>query len=500
MTDRRLVRGEIDSQLTVVRIAAPLLAIVGAILMFTLHPIGGGVVLASGAILTVYAEITAFIKRRQRTWIEVLPDGFVVEDRHGKHTYRDYDVRSIAYSRRDFLSNGQITGYSRRCEFWFSEGPNVVMEEQFLLAIMDPMAVLIDRILALLRDGYARALEHGAAIEGDGWHATKEQFHYQRAGTKKSIYVNEIAAIEYRDGFMQVWMHGQSEPAVKLSPDGRNTWLLPGLLKPYLSPRRENAQSADGLGRILFRRTSTRGAFLGSLAVSLACGIGGVVTWRNGGQDGDAIIPAFFLFAIAAGFLLVTWHCLVSRCTCYERGVSVFGFFGGRRLRYEALIGFAYQAIRLYHNLSYVSTRVTMRFVPDRGEAVVFTASSDGQDYDLEILRDQISKIIAEKLLQELAARNEVRWTDRLTINKHGVVLTAISAEESPTVLRFQEYQSHKFKEGNLLVYSKSQAAPAFSTSTSHLNLFPGLYVFLSLVPSTGEKASALAGTGENAP
>jgi hypothetical protein len=257
MSQRYLVKGETGGWLIFGRVLGPL-ALLAGVALLAVDPLAAGLTFAVGALVTIILEASALAVRAKRCWIEVGPSSFVVTDGRGARETRDDEVHAIAYSSNTNYSNGSPSGFTRDCTLWITREPQpIVMKNRFKKDQADPLAEFIQRLIDLLHDGFDAALTAGHAIEGDGWRLTQSELSFRRNGRDDSLRLDEIAAVESREGKMGVWRKGVDEPYAGFPVNGRNVWLLRRLIQSRLKEDSQaNAPSQDGLGRILFQRKS----------------------------------------------------------------------------------------------------------------------------------------------------------------------------------------------------------------------------------------------------
>ena len=211
---------------------------------------------------------------------------------------------------------------------------------------------------------------------------------------------------------MCVWRRGVDAAVAKLPLSGRNVYLLPALVQPFLSPTAEarDNKSDAGLGRVLFERRA-------NWTTVLAAAIAGIAMTAIGGgmlssyllqQNGNEGLVVGGIILVIAGLLdgVVAFWLAFTAFRCHERGVWQRTLLGQKTLRYADVGGFQFSAVRDYHHGAYTGTQLTMRFRPlaaDRGRAIRYLTRIKGDDDDLESLRDSVSRIIAGAMAEQLS-------------------------------------------------------------------------------------------------
>lgn len=497
MSQRYLVRGETSAWFLVGRILGPL-AMVGGAATWLFEPFVGAFIFGLGLLLTVIFEISAFVVRRRRCWIEVQDAGFTVIDRRGERSYRDDEVHSIAYSSKNNFSNGEPSGYTRTCILWLLKEPQPLrMENRFKQNQADPLAGFIDRLIELLHDGFNAALEAGHAISGDGWRLTQQELFFRRQSREESLRMEEISAVESREGKMGVWRKGTDEPYVQFPVDGRNVWLLRLLVQSRL----QDQQSAEGpqeggLGRILFQRRPGLGTVVGLAGAGLIApplGIGLMLAAND-----TTMFVAGLISLIASPLLLLgAWACKKSNFRCHEWGVYKAGITGESRLMYNAVSSFSYSATRHYHNGVYTGTHLTLRFEPMPGSkdfAIQYSTQVKNDDADLDELRDFVSGVIAVRLRREYDQGASVAWTRNMTFRPEGIEYTpsGFFGKKQTALLTHENYGGWNMDQGVFYLFERGKPKAVMSEQVSEANFYPGFFLLLGLYHQQQE-ASATA-------
>src|SRR5215510_2679653 len=96
MPEGHLANGATSGWLTAGRIAAPLAAVAGIVLV-QFEPVLGWIVAISGGVACIALEISAAVIRARQRWVRDTGDGFEVTDRLGTRQIPDQDVSAVAY-------------------------------------------------------------------------------------------------------------------------------------------------------------------------------------------------------------------------------------------------------------------------------------------------------------------------------------------------------------------------------------------------------------------
>lgn len=502
MTKRHLIYGDFGNHRLVGHVIPAALAViaVGMICFEELRAPGLGLLIISAA-LAGAVEVYAAVMRRRQKWIEVQPASFKVIDRTGVREWQDYEIVSFAFSTTPIISNGHPAGFRRRCRLWPAPGvpgkdpgPPIELTNNFRQGQRDPLQEFIERIGDLLRDGFAQALEEGVEVRGDGWSLGKTMLRCRVGGREEQLPIHQIAAVHPYDQFMGVWLVDKEDPVVSLPLDGRNVWLLPALLAPYLPPRDPDVPPpAGGLGRLIFRRKASLAMVItvSVLAAALTgCGIAGGIAGEKDAQ--------FILFGLGGGGLVlaaVTAHLAWAEFRCQEWGVVKRNLFGRKQLLYRDVKTFTYQAVRHYTNGAYTGTNLLLRFVPlpGCGSVIAHSAHVHGDDAALDHLRDEISQIIASQMHHRLAADEEVPWTKNLAFSPEGLVYRPASfvTRGQPTLLPYEAYAGYNLNDGYFFLFEKGKDKPVLSENVGEENFFPGFCLLLNLAHASAAEEPA---------
>lgn len=488
MSQRFLVNGEMSGWFYFGRALGPLTILAGVILLLV-NPIVGGLILAVGVLITIILEISAAMVRARRCWIEVNPSSFIVTDGRGTREIRDDEVHAIAYNSATNYSNGTPSGFTRESTLWVMKEPQpIVLKNRFKQNQLDPLADFIQRLIDLLHDGFDAALTAGHAIDGDGWRLTQNELSFRRNNRDEILRLDEIAAIESREGKMGVWRKGQDEPLHGFPVNGRNVWLLRRLIQSRLKEDEANEPPKDGLGRILFQRKPKpiTIAILAILAVVLPLvGLGMI------------LFATETAMAVAGGVLILagplcgvgSYACLKSNFRCHEWGVYQAGMTGEKRLMYSEVASFSYSATRHYHNGAYTGTHLHMNFQPMPGAksaAINYSTQVNNEDADLEQLRDFVARVVSSRMANELAEGRPVQWTKNMVFMPQGIQYTpsGFFGKGQTQFLPHENYGGWNMDQGVFYLFERGKPKPVMSENVSEANFYPGFFLLLNLYHS----------------
>jgi hypothetical protein len=494
MGPRYLVCGEVSGWFTAGRFLGPLAIVVGLGLLLV-EPVAGLAILAAGFLVTLVMEAAALIARRRRRWIEMHDDGFTVIDSHGERHIRDEQVHSLAYSAKDNYSNGEPSGWTRLCKLWVSgESQPIELNSTFKQGHGDPVDSLLVRLIDMLEEGFNGALDHGLALAGDGWRLTKNEFYFQRGSQEQAMRLDEISAVETREGKMCVWQKGIDEPVVRLPVDGRNVWLMRNLVLPRLKTD-EAAESADpnSLGRILFQRRPGMGTVVGLAIAGFVVALVGIGLLLGSSEVGGMIFGGIMMVA-GPCLGIGSYACAKSNFRCHERGVYQAGMFGEKRLMYTDVASFSYGATRHYHNGVYTGTALALNFDPlpgVEGGSISYTTTVKNDDDDLDELRDFVAGVIANRMRQQLAAGHPVPWTRNMIFRPDGIEYTpsGFFGRKQTSFIPSSQYGGWNMDQGVFYLFHQGTNGAVMSEQVSEPNFYPGFFLLLSLYHSETETA-----------
>ncbi len=494
MSEPVLVRGHVPFGLTGCRILSALLAVVGIGLLLFGQPLAGTVFASFGGSLWIAFEIAAAIIRSRREWLEDTADGFVHSTKTGPEQFSDEQVTSIAFDHKKIFVNGTAKSMQRTCRLWIDEDEKpIVLLNKFPLEAADPLYDLLTRLSHKLQSSFDQLLRDGGDIDGDGWWMNRDEIHIGTGPAERIVLLPNITECAIFDNQMCLWQIDQDEAFAKFPAGSRNACQLPLLLADHLQKHQAAGDSADspGLGRILFERktkTSTRVIVFGLAMVT------GLVSMGMMFGAPEPIIKFFGgALALLTGFLLYSSRALKRAVfRCHQRGVQKAGMFSDRQLRYSDVASFTYSATRHYHNGAYVGTSINMKFDPlpeAEGKPLAYNTSVNGEDESLEELRDFISRAIAARMADRLAAGQRVPWTDNLAFLPEGIEYRkgGFVGRKAPEVLPLTEYHGYGLDQGSFSLFQKEIKKPIMTESASAKNFFPGFYLLQLLlhVPNT---------------
>ena len=108
---------------------------------------------------------------------------------------------------------------------------------------------------------------------------------------------------------------------------------------------------------------------------------------------------------------------------CHERGVYRRVLGKPRELRFEDVEVFTYKAIRQYYNGAYTGTSLSLAFVPAASSGkkkIGYSRLVQNVDDALEGLRENVSRIVMQKLAMTLSQTGTLQWLPHVRISDEG--------------------------------------------------------------------------------
>lgn len=164
---------------------------------------------------------------------------------------------------------------------------------------------------------------------------------------------------------------------------------------------------------------------------------------------------------------------------------------GKRTVLYRDIESFTYSAMRNFVNGIYNGTSLYMQFTPRAGcgRTISHRSNVQGDDDTLDQLRDLISQIIAGRMQVQLAAGEQVAWTNNLTFTQDGLIYrpSGMLKRGKETLLQYQSYGGYSINEGYFFLFEKGKDNYVLAESVGEANFFPGFYVLLQMAHSPAQ-------------
>lgn len=483
-----LVRGHISKVLYAVRIAGIVLLLIGIGLLFV-ERLAGFAIFVLAICVWVVTEARLWYLRRRQLWVSDTGHGFTVRDQSGERTYEDEDIVSLDLDTRNVYNQGVFKGVDRTFRVKVSAEPlRFEMHNRISIGEVDPLGWFVSRNINKYRDRANEALDAGIKLTGKAWSVSQAGI---AAGNLPAVIpFDELQAVGLFDGNVCVWRRGADEAVLRVPVRSENAFLLQLILATRIPERAEDPDDAqqEGLGRVLFERKGSRATrvvlwILAGLQIPLSLMALGIGLARR------EPIPILIGLGIALAAAAAIWGIVVNRrwvFRCHQRGVFKRGALSETRLRYADVTSFSYSATRQYYNGVYIGTALNMVLTPGgNGKSVKFSQTVQNADEDLDELRNHISRVLATRMLTQLAAGERVVWTRHLTLLPTGIEYrpSGFTGRKDPVLLPFEQLHAFDIQQGTFHLWEKGKEKSVMQESVGEANFFPGYYA-LSLVYS----------------
>ena len=255
-----------------------------------------------------------------------------------------------------------------------------------------------------------------------------------------------------------------------------------------------NATSdASDLGDLLFERRRN-GPFWVAVVVTAISGVAGTVMlfyW-----DRVPFVPftmAVLSFAVIS--LLVAVATRRFRFRCYQSGLAFRHIRNEYRLRFDEITEVHY-LIHLVDKagLPAVGGDVDVTFRGPRGTIRYVYTPGGKLDRDIEKLRDQISKMIAHRMIDDLRAGRAVPWVRDVVFLPKGLQFQRskmLGLARGPVeVLPYGQIRCVSLQNFFFEIYSRAEAKPVLVVSSMFPNSYPGYFVVLTLLAGGAQEST----------
>lgn len=470
--------------------------LVGAGGLYWLHGDEGlGAVLMTAGVVIVPCGIAAmFYRIRRRRWVRDTGSGFVFFDRAGEREFTDDQIVGMALNFQRNYAEGVLKSVRRRCLVWIASDADLpeqlTLETTIAADRPDPLSGLITRIGNHLFELANQDLETGQVVRGEGWTWQNGELTVCEKKEVKSTRVDEIAAVARVDRHLKIWRSGEEIALAQLPEESANLYVLERLLTDRLSqlPAGNETPSPGSLGRVIFERAPSKDEARMLLLLCIGMIAAAVVSWcALGAVEGETILAIWLVFF----FLILAVLCAMqsvrlrrSVFRCHQFGVFRAGFFGERSLHYNDVEAFTYKAVRGYFHGGYVNSYFTLQFHPRTDQArsaIRYAFDLPNGDEELNRLRDEISRMIAERMLERLKSAEPVDWTPGLRFLGQGLEYSAGWLRRQSLVAPYTSIFSHKVEQGVFYLWVSGNKKPIVRIQTSERNFFPGFFLLMTL-------------------
>jgi hypothetical protein len=332
-------------------------------------------------------------------------------------------------------------------------------------------------------------MQTGRPVLGECWTLEGGQLSVRQTDGSIACRIEDVVAVDVVDSQVCIWRSGVVAPVARVPAKSANAYLLHHLLLDRLAqrPTAATVPSEESLGRLIFERKTSKGNLVALVLVTVGFAVLAVIVGLKGFPQIDVVLAALFLlgFAVACGLGVV--HCQRAIFRCHEYGLYKTGLTGTRTLRYEDVEAFTYSAERHFQHGAYTGTLFDLTFDPvaeRKADRIRYMVTLKNADSELERLRDQVSRMIAGRMAQRLAAKRPVDWTPRLHLLPDGIEYrrTRFLGRKESVVVPFGEIETFTVDERVFRLWMKGRGKPVIRESTRARNFFAGFYLLVSLV------------------
>lgn len=477
-----LVAGSYQTPRFIVPLGTGIILMALAVAGLFFHKLPTNLFLATGSGALAIAGAVHFRLTRQRAWILPTDQGFLWTSRDGAEEFRDNQVHAMSLARERHFSAGLPTGTTWYCKLWVEAGDNLKplnLKWHVKLGTPDPLALLVDRVCDNLFERSKRELDADGTIHGEGWQLSRSGLELRDRKQSLVLPLDEITAAEMVDRHLCIWVQGREEPCWRIKEKSENAHLLGMLLGDHLAarPARSN-MPVEGLGRILFERRLDRGGAIFGMA------LGAFLTMMGAALLLGAKIWGLLLVPLGLGLGFFAWTRLPGSFRCHEFGVCRTRWRGKDEIRHEEVQSFKYSAIRTFVKGSYAGTKLELFFRGPGGKEVKYSTTVQKLDESLEKLRDQVARIIAQRLARAYAAGQEVPWTEGLRFLPGVIEYRARGwfGRKAPVLIPLAAVTDYDLQEEVFYLWTRDSKKPAIQEKVWLTNFYPGYQLLTMLL------------------
>jgi len=484
-----LVQGKIGAGLTAARVIAHLVSMTAVIGALAELYSPAWVLLPLSASIAV--EVVAFRRRAKRVWITDSRNGFRVESKQGIREYDDDDVYSVNAQISKVYVQGRYNGERKVFVLQVAgEERPITLDYHVGVHEMDPLAEFTARVLERYVARADEALKAGVVLQGDGWSLSHSEFTVKARGSAETVPLSELVSVEDVDGYVQLWKRGVDAAFFKIPTRSQHATLVLQLLAPRVASGSIQEVPAQGLGRVIFERRSSRVIVVMLWILGIVCCLPAIGGCLAAIQEPELWVMGAIFSLAAASIISVAFSLGRSRFRCQQFGVHHKGIFtAARQLRYEEIDEFTYMAIRQYHNGIYIGTSLTITLKPPAGsdkKRIRYFTGAKQADSALEQLRDYVASAVGAKLLERIDQGEHVPWAKSATLTPEGIEYRpgGFVARKDPIFIPFAQVQRFDMQEGTFYLWQHGNAKSAMQLSCQAPNFYPGFWALCQLLQS----------------
>ena len=466
-----------------------------------------------------------WLRRSRLQWVRVNPDGFTLIDSKGETEFQDLQVEGFALdwwhnepailrqsiTRILTLSLDETANHDRSRLLQFST--------TYPSHAVDPLDVLIARLHThVLQQARAR-LAGGQAFSGNGWRIDGDNLVFSSGPPPRECPLDDIAMVAIVDRELRIWRTGQDNAWAGVRIKNVNVYVLKTLLDEHLQDRPGEDErmsdsdshggttsgttsggetDGDSLGRLIFERRAQGSSWVILSLLSFALPLGGlslIIPGQNNRLQNHWAMQFWGGVLLLAGLACILGLIYSARYFFrrHERGLLCQGLLKKRKLLYEHIKAFRYRAVPQFVNGVYVGTTFVLDFEPDaehRSQRIRYAATLRNSDEDLGHLSDLISRILAERMLREVAAGQRVQWTPALAFERENLLYAPLGllGRKSTVSIPLTQIDRYELNQGKCRLFRRGEGRAVASESVTTRNFFPGLFCLLSLISNQQEE------------
>ena len=280
-------------------------------------------------------------------------------------------------------------------------------------------------------------------------------------------------------------------------------------LKAKEIARLERAGSDAEFGKIIAIGNSHQAMWLillflpaGTLVLSMGAFLHRAGGPPNVGPTTGDLIAGVACAVLTVMFSVVIWWLSTGRGAKYrffEQGATLHR--KGKdlvRWSYLDVAALSYALVRQSYNGIYVGTSGTIWLEGEKGSRIktlkcsfrhkerakgILRRQFEGGD-PMDVVRDTVADVVAERLALEIAEKGEASWTGPATFTKDGLRIKKVLG--APFVMEYAKIDRLGFGDGTLVLFEEGKAKASVSMAVNGKNFWPGFVLFQRLMTPRG--------------
>jgi hypothetical protein len=381
----------------------------------------GATILVCGLALAGFGVFKMARRSPFRDRLTVYEEGLVVSRQGSDKAIPYSQVQGLSLVETRLHREGIPAGVLRRMDFLWP-GERLHFAQSSDTA--DDFKPVVTRLLERLANEAEAKLAAGASLSGDGWALDSQGL---RVGKQAPVKLEALTCVGRFSGKVSFWRAEERQPFFMVPVGSINARLL-----DVLARRRSSKSGGPGegeLGRLLFQK--------GGLSV-------------------------------------------------HEGGVTERSLFSDRRLLYSQIKSFQFGGVRQFVNGNYRGTWLNIRFTADPdGPEIAYGEGFQGGDLDLDLLREHVTHVLADRFLERLHQGDKIRWGSSALFTREGLEVWEPRPIDSGMSrhVRYEEGFQYVSENGTFSLYIGDETEAATSFEFSATNFYPGFEMLNRLSP-----------------